>query len=285
MWPLLYKPLYTSLDYTYPSPRIPTPLVLAIFAIASCVDNTQSAANILSPTQERVDCPEPRAFFEEALSLLHQENDNGHHLMGLFAPSITSCQVLVILALQQHGVAEYYTASILSGFAITMAIELRLHRADESNEPVEKEIRSRLWWNLYILEKMMAGEMGRPLLLRSEETDTPWPSTSESDEFELMPQQLPGGQTQRTSIKMRTISCFHTTISMSIILERVYREIYGIAARKSIRDDQNAGERLRTQLWLELQNWEKDVDASPLRLDLSEQLTSVPPSITNHVVS
>jgi hypothetical protein len=287
MWPLLYKPLYTSLDYTYPSPGIPAPLVLAIFAIASCVDNAQSSAQ--GGVKDRGSCPEPRIFFEEALDILQQRSVSGnvHQPINAFVPSITNCQVLVLLALQQHGVAEYARAAIFGGLAAAMAIELRLHRVYEPNDPVEREVRSRLWWNLYILLLMMSGEMGRPILLRAEESDCPWPSVSESDEFELMaPQlQMPTGQARNNSIKMRTMSALHTTISLSLIMERMYRQVYGIAARKAIREDQIAGERLRIQLWLELQNWEKDVNSSPLRLDLSEDLTSVPPAITNNVVS
>jgi hypothetical protein len=265
-------------------------LVLAIFAIASCVDNAQSsAASPQNATQERRNCPEPRVFFEEALDNIQQGTgpDNARQLMNVFVPSITNCQVLVILALQQHGVAEYARAAVLGGLAAAMAIELRLHRSYEPNDPVETEVRYRLWWNIYILEKMMSSEMGRPVLLRSEETDTPWPSISESDEFELMPQQLQtsGAQARNNSIKMLTMSGLHTTISLSMIMERICRQVYGIAARKAVREDQNAGERLRMQLWLEIQTWEKDLEASPLRLDLSDELTSVPPAITNHVVS
>ncbi|TVY15995.1 putative transcriptional regulatory protein [Lachnellula arida] len=287
IWPLLYKPLFNSSDYTYPSPRIPAALVLAIFAIASCVDNN-SAANTENTTQERRNCPEPRVFFEEALDILQRrtEDDNARQPMNVFVPSIPNCQVLVLLALQQHGVAEYARAAILGGVAAAMATELRLHRAYEPNDLVEREIRSRLWWNLYILDKMMSGEMGRPVILRAEETDTPWPSISESDELELMSQQLhmPGAQARNNSTKMLTMSALHTTISLSIIMERIYRQIYGIAARKAICKDQIAGNSLRMQLWVELQDWEKGVDASPFRLDLSDELTSVPPTITNSVV-
>ncbi|TVY37670.1 putative transcriptional regulatory protein [Lachnellula subtilissima] len=278
---------YLRGDYTYPSPRIPAALVLAIFAIASCVDNDY-VANTEDTTQERRNCPESRVFFEEALDTLRggTDDDNAQQAMNVFVPSITNCQVLVLLALQQHGVAEYARAAILGGVAAAMATELRLHRAYELNDLVEREIRSRLWWNLYILDKMMSGEMGRPIVLRAEETDTPWPSISESDEFELMSQKLhmSGAQARNNSTKMLTMSALHTTISLSIIMERIYRQIYGIAARKAVREDQIAGDRLRMQLWIELQDWEKGVDASPLRLDLSDELTSVPPTITNRVV-
>lgn len=237
-------------------------------------------ANIQSATQGNGNCPDPTVFFEEALGVIGQGagSDSTHAPTKIFAPSITNCQVLVILALQQHGVAEYSRAAMLIGLASAMAIELKLHRVYETNNLVEREIRSRLWWNLYILEKMMSVEMGRPVLLRFEEADNPWPSVSEADEFEFMPQQLPAST---TAIKMRTMSGLHTTISLSMIMERIHRQVYGIAARKGIREDQSAGEQLRMQLWLELQDWEKDVNASPLRLDLSDELTSVPPSIVN----
>ncbi|TVY81517.1 putative transcriptional regulatory protein [Lachnellula suecica] len=288
-WPLLYKPLYTSADYTYPSPGIPAALVMAIFAIASCLDNAQtSAADSQSAGFESRRCPEPSEFFERAFTMLGEGNrsDREHLSMNAFVPSITNIQVLVILALQQHSVAEYSRAALLIGLSVTMAIELRIHRAYEPDDPVEQEVRSRLWWNLYILEKMMSTEMGRPILLRYEESDCPWPSVSESDEFELMPPQTQflTGQTRNRPIKMRTISALHTTISLTRIMERISRKIYGVAARKAIRENQDAGENVRMQLWLELQSWEEDMDASPLRLDLSDELTSAPPTVTNYVI-
>ncbi|KAH8663623.1 fungal-specific transcription factor domain-containing protein [Tricladium varicosporioides] len=289
MWPLLYKPLYTSLDYTYPSPGIPAPLVLAIFAIASCVDRARvPGPNGANGSQGSGSYPKPKVFFEEALSLLGQgpgQEDNRHPVNAL-NPSIANCQVLVILALQQHGVAEYPRAAILCGLAASMAIELQLHRAYDGGDPTEREIRSRLWWNLYILEKMLSGEMGRPVILRYEDTDCAWPQISESDEFELMPlnshyQKSPA---HARSIKMRTMSALHTTISLSIIMERIYRQIYGLAARKAIRDDQATGDRIRTQLWRELQDWGREMDDSALKLDLTDELTSVPAAITNYVI-
>jgi hypothetical protein len=173
MWPLLYKPLYTSLDYTYPSPSIPEALILAIFSIGSCVDGvrypkTRSGLG----TQDKEHCPEPKEFFEESFNLLQRSGENFQRsAVNILVPSITTCQVLVILALQQHGVAEYSRAAILCSLASAMAIELHLHRAFKPNEPVEREIRSRLWWNLYILEKMLSGEQGRPFILRADESD------------------------------------------------------------------------------------------------------------------
>ncbi len=92
------------------------------------------------------------------------------------------------------------------------------------------------------------------------------------------------GQFFNTPIKLRSISGLHTTIRLTFIIERISREIYGIAARRLIREDQVAGEAKRQELWYVLQEWEREMDSSPLRLDLSKNLTSVPASVTNYVV-
>ena len=288
MWPLLYKPLYTSLDYTYPSPNIPEALVLAIFSIGSCVDGARFPNQKTENGVPIENCPEPKDFFEEAFNLLQQGTgkDTSRRPINTLNPSVLNCQVLVILALQQHGVAEYARAAILVGLASAMAIELHLHRVYEPNEPVEREIRSRLWWNLFILEKMLSGEQGRPFVLRAEESDCPWPSTSESDEFELMSvpaiEQPHAAQTRgSTSVKLRTISALHTTISLSVIIEDVYRLIYGLSARKAIRENPAAGDRVRIELWKRLLKWEQELP-SDLRLDLEGN--SVPGVITNVVI-
>lgn len=203
-------------------------------------------------------------------------------------PTIANCQVLTILSLQQHGLAEYSRAAMLCALASAMAFELRLNRPLDTEDPVQSEVHSRLWWNLYILEKMMSFEMGRPVLLRSEEADCPCPSLAEADEFELMSSQMGSQaiatQVKNKSIKLRTISGLHSTIKLSLTMERISREIYGIAARKAIRDDQAAGEAKRIELWSALQVWERDMEASSLKLDLGSELSSVPAAVTNYVV-
>ncbi|KAM3080029.1 hypothetical protein ACMFMF_003443 [Clarireedia jacksonii] len=286
LWPILYKPMYASFDYTYPSPKIPNVLATAIFAIASCVDLHPSKQNV---GERQAGVPaKPQFYFEESFNLLQKsEGSIDRTLKGVFTPSITTCQTLTILSLQQHGVAEYSRAATLCGLASSMAIELRLHRPHETDDPTQREIRYRLWWNLFILEKMISSEMGRPVILRAEETDTPYPSTSEADEFELF---SPSSKRQMTSDsvhisgKMRTLSVLGTTIRLATLMERICREVYGLSSRKSIRDDPVLGDSIRMDLWSAFRQWESEIESSPLRLDLSERLTSVPGVITNYVV-
>lgn len=285
LWPILYKPMYTSFDYTYPSPSIPNVLASAMFAIAACVDRHQ-------PFPQTYDDPhitgpaEPHFYFEEALNLLQRSNDsNDKTLKNALTPSIVNCQTLTILALQQHGVAEYSRAAVFCGLASSMATELRLHRPHESDGP-QREIRYRLWWNLFILEKMISCEMGRPVMLRVEETDTPYPSTSEADEFELLPARMKRQNSTNVHCagKMRTLSVLVMSIQLAVVMERLSREVYGLMSRRAIRDDRSFGEAKRLEIWSAFQEWERSIEASPLRLDLSNNLTSVSGVVTNYVV-
>lgn len=293
VWPILYKPLYTSLDFTCPSRSIPIALVAAIFAIAACIMPSTRGRDKEGSAEEELqnNCPEPRLLFEEALDLIQcgpGETDTRQPI-NMLKPSITSCQVLTLLALQQHGLAEYSRAGVLASLAASMAIEMRLHRASKVSDSIQDEIKSRLWWNLFILEKMLSWEMGRPVIIRSEETDRPFPSASESDEFDLMYIPTRGkdlvGNNPRTAIKLKTITALHTSIKLAMIFERVARELYGVAARNTIREYPAVGEEIRIKLWLALQEWYMEMEASPLKLDLGESLQSVPASVTNYVVS
>lgn len=84
------------------------------------------------------------------------------------------------------------------------------------------------------------------------------------------------------SVKLRTISALHTTISLSIINEDMYKSIYGLTARKSIRDNPVSGDKIRLEMWGRLLQWERDIPPF-LALDL-EGLGSVPGVITNVVI-
>lgn len=289
LWPILYKPMYASLDYVNPTIMMAPALVAAIFAVASGVEKQQAlATNTIIQKY-----PEPRSFAEEAIDLLLQgtrgTTEPGLSGFSTIEPSILSCQVLTLLSLQHHGAADYSRAGVLCGLASTMAIELKLHRPDITGDSNSRETRSRLWWNLFILEKNIAFELGRPVLLRVEETDCPYPSVSEADEFELMSvfarDQGSPEQARSTSIKLRTISGLHTTIDLSLIIERLCREVYGLTSRKRIRVNDGYAEGTRNEIWRSLKDWERDIEASALQLDLSENLTSVPATITNYVVS
>jgi hypothetical protein len=58
-----------------------------------------------------------------------------------------------------------------------------------------------------------------------------------------------------------------------------------VRARQRIRENRQIGEETRLHLWAELQEWERSMEVSPLKLDTSENLSSPPVVVTNYVVS
>lgn len=282
-WPILYKPVYDMLDHQQLLDTIPQQLLYAIYSIAACV---QPVDESVSPRASDTTLPPPSLLFQAALLALGNDHTgDGFHPLKFLKPSIESCQALTILALQQHGVAESESASVLCSLACGMAIELRLHREMKPNSaPIDVQVRSRLWWNIFVLEKMISSELARPVLLRAEDTDTPYPSALESDEYQLL--SLSGSsQSGPVSVKTHTISGFHTTIQLARIAEKVMREIYSVAGRTLLRENLPAGESVRAKLWLELQDYHRMLDSSPLKLDMSLAAPAPPVTITNMVVS
>jgi hypothetical protein len=270
MWPILYKPMHDLTGLEYLPHKLPLPLLYAIYSIAACVQPHSELAE-----EKLQDVPSPQQTSEAALHSLFQH--------GLLHPSIETCQALTILALQQHGISESAPAALLMSLASSMAIELRLHRAMSSGaDSTEVQIRSRLWWTIFVLDKMIACEMGRPVLLRWEEQDTPLPSSLESDEYQLLALRT-AGEIRTSKVKTYTISGFHTTIYLTQIMEKISREIYSISGRRAIGEDSQTAVDIRETLEEQLKDYHNMLDASPLAL--SNTTVAAPVSITNYVVS
>lgn len=294
IWPLLYKPMYDNVSHYDLLELLPRSLTMSIFAIASCIQTEKPALDQGQQNEgiNKATSPAEKAsiFYHAALRELQCPGTNGNSFSMATAlkPSIPNCQTLAILALQQHGVAEFPSAGVLCSLAAAMAVDLRLHRNIWSDDSVQQEVASRLWWNIFVLDKMLASEMGRPLVLRFEDSDAPYPSVSESDEYELLApshERKILGQEGLPIVKLRTISAFHTTIDMTKELELVIRDIYGLSAREKIRKDRNYGDNTRMRLSDRLGEWETKLDSSPLRLDIYNASLAPPAMVTNYVVS
>jgi hypothetical protein len=283
IWPILYKPVYDMLDHQRLLDTIPQQLLYAIYSIAACVQPAEDSA---TPRTNDSGLPPPSLLFQAALLALGNDHTgDGFHPLKFLKPSIESCQALAILALQQHGVAESESAAVLCSLASGMAIELRLHREMKTaSAPIDAQVRSRLWWNIFVLDKMISSELARPIVLRAEDTDTPYPSALESDEYQLLSLNA-SSQSDPVSVKTHTISGFHTTIEFSKLVERVLREIYSVTGRAVFKENLHAGEEARMRLWQELKDYHHMLDSSPLKLDMSSDAPAPPVTITNMVVS
>lgn len=283
IWPLLYKPLYDSLDHQQMLAAMPRSLAFAIFSLAVLIHHVDFETEPLSKHDQA------KQYFDEALKALRGSDAAPNHALAEVKPSILNCQVYTILALQQHSIGAFSQAGVFCAIASSMAIDQSLYRINSQDNHVDAQIKSRLWWTIYVLEKMLSTEMNRPILLRAEEAETPYPSVDESDEFELYSGSTQPGtladQSTRHLLKSRTMSAFHTSIKVARIMESVCRDVYSMAARQCIRQDRASGEKVRLRLLAELQVYEAEMEGSSLKLDRSGDVQSIPVTVTNYVVS
>lgn len=278
IWPLLYVPIYQEGSHGLQPSLFSRPVLYAIYAISACTEASRAA------TQSSVRIPSPALFFESALLSMQRHGRSGglsssqFHPLNMLRPSIDNCQALVILALQQHGIGEASNAAILCSIAAGMAIDLRLNEAlpaDSDHSTVQ--VASRLWWNLFILDKMLEIERGRPFRLHSEDVTAPWPSTSESDEFQLI--KVPEAGTERdVTIKTYAMSGFEKTIEIATIMESISREVCSVTSKKRLCQNLGAAETLRLELLQRLDCFRDSLQSSNLSLRTSDDFrTAVPP--------
>lgn len=98
---------------------------------------------------------------------------------------VESVQVLVLLGLYSLFDPSSISAYSIVGIAARQAIVLGLTRPSPEEEhaaPVEKELRHRLYWSVFVLDRMMAASQGLPVSLTDEDASVPLPGLT-VDEF------------------------------------------------------------------------------------------------------
>ncbi|KAK8870076.1 hypothetical protein IAR55_000646 [Kwoniella newhampshirensis] len=211
VWPLIYKPTFN------PHTTSP-PLILSMLAIASCITPPNSTSDDIFPADR---------LFHMAEQAVHESRNECR---------IDLIQSLILLSLRQTGCGDKQSAAMLAGRACSMALIMGLNLAPTSlsSSPMgasldmaDREIRSRVYWNTYVLDKTLAEETGRPFLLTYRRSTTPLPSTNELEELETWPP--PSISTASSaqyfgSISPRrgyVMSCFNWTCRLGMIVEDV----------------------------------------------------------------
>lgn len=291
VWPIIYKPAYDSVNVESLSTLLPQPVLYAIYSIAACLkfdaEGYQRSSDLV--------IPQASLFFEAALLSIQCNGDpnvpsrpDRFHPLNLLRPSIESCMALTLLALQQHGCAEPSNAFMLCSLASAMAIELDLHKAKGENaDPIAVQTASRLWWNLFVLDKMITCELGKPSSLRSEDSNAQFPSITESDEYQLLQFRLHDTRLMTTT-KSYTMSGFQATIRITKLMETVSRHLYSRGSREIIRSNFEAAEQLRLDLWQDLNNYYASLalsSSSGVQMDVLGNKAIPPSLVTNAVVS
>ncbi|KEF54488.1 uncharacterized protein A1O9_09655 [Exophiala aquamarina CBS 119918] len=275
VWPILYKPLFDSTDFNGIVQSMSKSLLYAICALAACVTEDNSKA----PSSRPGLIPKPWAFYKAAMLAQQIEGTPDKNDLDRLRPfqllrsSVASCQTFTILALQLRALGESAHAYTIFSRAAAMAFNLNLHKQSPlETDSTEVQVRSRLWSNMYILDKMLACELGRPVLLPLDYSLPDPFSPMESDEYQLLKMKI--GSDELVSVKAYTVSGLSMTMQLSEILEPVLRKVYSFRGRKFTKENLEYAGSLRTQVWENLKRY--DEKFKEWMNSLNQQSTSQP---------
>ena len=114
--------------------------------------------------------------------VFHSFNDAIKSTMSVLTEesSISSLQALVSVQLWLLTMHRYNAASRLEGLAVRIAFQLDLHKCPSqthSKDAKEIELRKRLFWSIYCIDRYICIRLGNPLGMRSDDTDVCYPHT------------------------------------------------------------------------------------------------------------
>ncbi|KAL4937279.1 fungal-specific transcription factor domain-containing protein [Aspergillus oleicola] len=91
--------------------------------------------------------------------------------------SMTSVQVCLLQGLFLPSTTSRNASYNILGLAMRMAINMGLHRSFSASSlhAHVRELRNRLWWSVYIADRLYTTDMGRPLSVNDSEIDAPLP--------------------------------------------------------------------------------------------------------------
>ncbi|RFU29415.1 hypothetical protein B7463_g6925, partial [Scytalidium lignicola] len=107
----------------------------------------------------------------------------------LHTTSLLNVQAILLLQLHEHNATERNTSWMLVGCASRMAVALGMHREGATGgfDPIEREIRRRVWWTLYIFEQNLCTILGRPSAIDDSEVTITLPNENMLDGGDCVP--------------------------------------------------------------------------------------------------
>ncbi|KAL4908583.1 fungal-specific transcription factor domain-containing protein [Aspergillus multicolor] len=108
--------------------------------------------------------------------------------------SMTSIQVCVLQGIFLPSTKSRDAGYNMLGLALRMAINMGMHRLfrTTSLHPHVRELRNRLWWSVYVAERLFSIEMGRPLSISDSEIDASFPVVMPELNFKGKPMNVDG---------------------------------------------------------------------------------------------
>ncbi|KAF5313415.1 hypothetical protein D9611_008569 [Ephemerocybe angulata] len=252
--------------------RIPTLLLLTIFAIAARYDSSGNPP----PSDPTVMWSAGDDYLDAAKIILDQSYSSSR---------LSTCQALLLMGYREVGIGAMAQAWTYIGMAIRMAQDLGMHRGADGWARVdlggrlfsewELQERKRIWYGCVIMDKYISTYIGRPLMIFERDFDTPLPS--EDDPEELEEWVSPSPTDIHVPVPSYRISCFNASSTLSGILSTIVQAIYAVRPVSSRHAESAVLEGLLDKWYLDL--------PEHLRYDPngSNKVTPVPHVLTLHM--
>ncbi|TDL29327.1 hypothetical protein BD410DRAFT_758089 [Rickenella mellea] len=195
--------------------RTQTAFVALVFAIFAC------AARIVDDDRLHEESSDEggtgMVYYERALIL---------HYISHASIQIAHVQCFVLLSSFLCSVNCLPQAWLLVGQAVRMGQDLGLHRlcGQLNITPIDKQVRRKVWWSVYSLDRMLALALGRPLGVQDSDCDAEMPVELDDDE---LPDYFAGAQMPPRKQPSLMVG-FVALIELYKIAGQVCRQIYAI---------------------------------------------------------
>ncbi|RAK89748.1 Zn(II)2Cys6 transcription factor [Aspergillus costaricaensis CBS 115574] len=177
-------------------------------------------AAILQMT-ETYDSTPPSAFVAMALQL--------ESVLGE-SQSYMNIEALMLLVLYHMRTSSATRVWYLIGLAMRICIDLGLHRESQYRKmrPYEGQMRRRLFWSVYLVERYVAWSLGRPFSVPEEDIDVHAPSDLDDSctSDELVEQALQGSVAPREPAHGRKLRRFIALAQLQRIMSQIHTRVY-----------------------------------------------------------
>ncbi|KAF9965067.1 hypothetical protein BGZ70_005467 [Mortierella alpina] len=221
--PVLHKPTFMR-QYRNPDPekRPAHVLIISMFAVASRYSDHPEITGHGHDPEEFGD-----EYFSRAKRLVDYEYE---------LPRQSTIQALLLMVVYRFTSAKSGgRVWVMLGMATRMAQDLGMHRNSSRWHlpPLETEIRKRLWWACYVLDRWCSASMGRPLAIDDNDCDVDLPSAVEQDWADAdgnaaSPHENNDKVKEESSFALRY---FVETIKLSNILGQILQRVYAAKTR------------------------------------------------------
>lgn len=151
-------------------------------------------------------------------------------------PSV--CQALLLLGIREFGIGAAAQGWLWIGMGCRIAIDLGMNRdADKWKDgqgndiftPVEKQIRRQIWWACCIADKCSAVWLGRPVMYKKGDFDTPPPDLDLNEDQELW-KPYPRDSLGPNFVPMagHIMTCFRAQCKLSFIMSEIMSKVYPV---------------------------------------------------------